>query len=87
MKITRIYTEDLNWFLRPTIIAIVAKYVDGATFISCQGMWKGEMENSIIIELHNCDKLKGEQIAKLIAIANKQEVVRVVTFDADCVDI
>lgn len=44
----RIFTENKNF---SEIEELVGKYFDGATFIKAEGLWRGEREHSLIIEI------------------------------------
>lgn len=72
---TRLYTEDVN---RDGIERVLAEFVDGYTLISAIGAWKGVKENTLIIEIENCNC--AETIALRIAEVNNQEAVMVQEF-------
>lgn len=51
MKLYRIYTERPDAHDQRHIIAEVAKKFDGVTFYETLGLWKGQTEDSLVIEL------------------------------------
>ena len=76
MQIARIYTEDTN---RTGVAALVATAVTGATFTYGDGLWAGEMEKSVVIEIHDAKPHIVRHLARQIRDLNSQSVVRVVT--------
>lgn len=70
----RLYTEDKN---REGIEQIISKYFDGFTLIPAIGYWKGNKEQSLIVEiLSDKDVLPVvEQIAEEIKRVNDQQSV------------
>ena len=46
MERIRVYTENT-----PTIRDLVAQYLEGATVYSGSGLWKGQWEQSLIVEV------------------------------------
>jgi hypothetical protein len=72
-----IYTEDLQ---RPQIIALVHKEFAAATLYSAQGSWKGQQEQSLVIEVITHESSRGavHNIAYNIKRLNSQEAVMVV---------
>ena len=68
----RLYTEDIN---RQTITDILAKHLPAFTLLSGVGIWKGEAENSLIIEVIGGTFAVVAEVAKAIKEANKQETV------------
>lgn len=47
----RIYFGYTVQYAGELLINIVSRYFDGATFIHATGIWKGEKENSIVVEV------------------------------------
>lgn len=75
----RLYTEDKN---RETVKEIVSKYFDGYTLLSGEGVWKGNEEKSLVIEIYTLDHNAEHVIQKIadeIEIRNEQESVLVVS--------
>jgi len=72
----RIITEDKN---RNGIIDLVKYCFDGFTIIEAAGYWKGQVENSLVIEIcgyFDDTMIDGvEKIAERIKVLNKQEAV------------
>ena len=44
----QLFSDDA---INDTIISIITKYVDGATLYECDGLYKGEIEKSIRVEI------------------------------------
>ncbi len=78
----RIYTENKN---QKTIEKIITNYFDGFTIIKGQGFWKGQKENSLIIEIEvQVDEVeKVDQIAEDIKHANNQQAVIIQKINSD----
>jgi len=75
MKTYRIYTEDKN---RECIIALTVKKFDSFTVYNAQGYWKGQAEDSLVIEIIDEDKdirYRVNTLAYEIKILNQQEGV------------
>lgn len=70
----RLYTEDKN---REAIVKIVSQETDGFTLIPAIGYWKGQPENSLIIELDGLSAFDAGRIAEAIRQANNQQAVLV----------
>lgn len=47
----RIYLGYTPPYSGPTLLDIVSRYFDGATFIHATGIWRGEKEDSVIVEI------------------------------------
>lgn len=72
----RVFTEDVN---RPKIEAIAGKFFPAFTMMPAQGIWNGQKENSLVIEVIG-DKNLEEPVnlmAQEIKLANRQESVLV----------
>jgi len=73
-----LYTET-----KPNLAELVSKYFDGATLIQAKGLWKGNLEDSTIIQIVlDRDEVysQGDDIDKLvqnIISLNNQEAVLV----------
>lgn len=69
----RIYTEDFP------VVGLVSKYFQGATLFHPTGIWNGNVESALIIEIVGSfsDRNNVVALAADIALANKQEVVMV----------
>ena len=70
----RIYTEDTN---RKGILACVSAAFEGFTVIPAQGYWKGERENSLVLEFETEDAGAVYALAESIRTLNHQEAVLV----------
>lgn len=70
---TRLYTEDVN---RDGIQVILSRYVDGYTMIPALGIWKGQKEHSLIIELFDHSS-QADEIALELCELNNQDAVAV----------
>lgn len=80
--LARILTENKNY---TDIVALVAKYFDGATIIKADGLWDSKIEHSLIIEILCDDNSNGNsmpvirekivQLAYKIRKHNKQDAV------------
>jgi len=68
----RIYTEDL-----PPIRDVVAKLLTGATLVAAQGIWKGQVERSLIVEVIEEDADLIRRVAEEIKTRGGQEAVLV----------
>lgn len=68
----RIYTED-----QPSIRDAVAQAVEGATLITGSGLWRGNWENSLVVELVGVTKDAVLFLANRIKEVGKQEAVLV----------
>ena len=77
--LTRICTEDKN---REAILGIVSEYFEGATIIPAVGLYKREVEKSLIIELaHGVEDAKAlEEMIEDIRKFNGQECMMVQSF-------
>jgi hypothetical protein len=71
----RIYTEDVN---PAAVRAILDSHVTGYTIIEAIGSWKGQLEDSLIIELIDVPASTVTAIARTIRTANRQQSVLVV---------
>lgn len=78
----RLFTEDSPAY-RHNVIAIVSRWFDGFTLIPCVGHYKGQPENSVIVEIavsdresRNPDRII-QDIAAEICRRNDQECVLV----------
>lgn len=95
--IFRLYTEA--WVGKNDMYdlqRLVSEYTDGATIYQVLGLWKGKTESSVVIEIHhavgnkfdvNDGFAKYRELAKKIADANNQDVVRVVYQEGIVVDV
>lgn len=77
----RILTEDKK---REQVLKLVERYCDSATIIQGKGLWQGQWENTLIIEIDNecfkcfeCIKMLAEAIKEL----NKQEAILIQQID------
>lgn len=68
----RVYTEDTN---RPGIERILDGLFDGYTLIPADGVWHGQHEHSLVIELDGVDLAKVREAATQIKSANHQQAV------------
>ena len=75
----RILTEDVN---RNGIFAILDRYVDGYTVTPSIGAWKGQLENSLAIDLVDGPRGTVENIARVIRWENQQESVLILEVPA-----
>lgn len=75
---TRLYTEDTN---REALLALIDSHYDGYTVIPTIGAWRGQREQSLIIELFETTRLEAITLARSICLLNDQETVAVVTGD------
>lgn len=73
----RIYTENVN---PQAVRAILDSHVTGYTIIEAIGSWKGQLEDSLIIELVDVPASTVTAIARTIRAHNRQESVLVVVF-------
>jgi len=83
MKTYRIYTEDKN---RESVIALTAKKFDSFTVYDAKGYWKGEKEDSLVIEIIDEDsdiRYRVNTLAYEIRILNKQDTVLIQIFDCN----
>lgn len=69
-----IYTEDTN---RAGIETILARHFDAYTLLSARGVWRGQAEDSLVIELDGVAREDVEQAAREIKAANSQQAVLV----------
>lgn len=74
MKVWRIYTQDVLW---DDTIALVNKYVSGATFLYGQGIWAGTREDSLVIEILGESETTILRLAHRIGAQNQQTEVYV----------
>jgi len=72
----RIFTENVN---RKKIEGIVTERYIGYTIMNSTGMWKGQKEKSLVIEIctDKAEDAKVDWIAKAIKRENNQEAVLV----------
>lgn len=70
----RLYTED-----RSTVPSIVADYFDGATMFTATGLWKGQTEQSVVVEVIApiTSRARIIAVARRIIELNNQEAVLV----------
>ena len=70
----RLYTQDLN---RSDVVHLTAQRFDGATFTSGQGLWQGNEEATLIVEVIRADERDAEidALARDVKRANKQASV------------
>jgi hypothetical protein len=82
----RIYTEDLY---RADVQKIVGDYFDGFTLLSGDGVWKGALENALVIEIVTERANEGwiRELSRRIRQKNQQESVLVTRQDVDIIDI
>lgn len=83
MKLYRICTENKN---RAAIERLVSSYVDGFTILEGTGYWKGNREQSLIIEIAGGETYLPsvvQQIAEQIKLCNTQEAVLVQTSEVE----
>jgi hypothetical protein len=73
----RILTEDKN---RPLIIVILGRYLNGYTITQACGVWMGEPEKSLAIDVVDVSEELVLRIAKEIKEENEQESVLVIHF-------
>lgn len=73
-RVFRIYTEDLL-----NLHTVVPMVFEGATIIKAQGIWQGQTELAIIVEIIGsiADRGKVRELAELILIKNSQATVLV----------
>jgi hypothetical protein len=74
--------EDKN---RDMVKTLVSTAVDGFSLIPCEGVWKGQSEHSLIVEVVGDATLLPvlTDVAKAIKAANRQEAVLLVTIHDD----
>lgn len=72
----RVFTEDVN---RPKIEEIAGKFFHAFTMMPAQGVWNGQKENSLVIEVIGDKRLEEpvNLMAQEIKLANRQESVLV----------
>jgi hypothetical protein len=80
MTVYRMYTEDVN---RNRIISVLNNHFDGYTIIPTIGAWRGQLEDSLLIEVFNTTKDVVLDAATEIARVNNQEAVAVFTVQAE----
>lgn len=70
----RIYTED-----KPNLQELVGAEFESFTMFLAEGVWRGESENSAVIEIlgHAGDRPKVLQVAERIRVTNDQTAVLV----------
>ena len=70
----RIFTEDTN---RSRIEELCSNFFDAFTLISAQGFWKGNKENSLIVEVVDDNDITDQinNLALAIKRDNKQEAM------------
>jgi hypothetical protein len=68
----RIHTEDVN---RPTILKLAGFRFEGFTVTYGAGFWRGEAEDTLILEIITADSASVYLLAEEIRKANKQESV------------
>lgn len=73
-KVYRMYTEDVN---RNRILEVLNSKFDGFTLIPTIGAWRGQLENSLLIEVFNTDHATVIEAAQTIARINNQDAVAV----------
>jgi hypothetical protein len=76
----KIYTERLN---EDKIKELLAISFDGSTIIHTKGQWKGQEEDSIIVEIITANRLLVEALADKIKRMNRQEAVLVTSCAVD----
>lgn len=80
----RIFTENVN---KDGIADITSKQFDGFTMLEGVGYWKGERENSLVVEIVAPDTRDSHErvntIAREIKQANKQQAVLLQTIAND----
>ena len=74
MKLYRIHTEDKN---RERIAQIVGAAFDAWTLLNAEGVWKGQSEHSLVIEVYTESEWMVKAVALQIKEANNQEAVLV----------
>jgi len=74
MERIRVYTEDT-----PTIRNVVAKYLEGATVYHGDGLWRGNWEKSLIVEVITFSDVTAKAVENMIKAikATGQEAVLV----------
>ena len=81
MTLYRIYTEN-----RPNLAELVSAKFDSFTIFQGTGYWKGQAEQSAVIEILSNARAKAENLARTIRNLNSQESVLVVKLEvADAV--
>lgn len=79
----RLFTENKNY---EQVKKLVCKYFDGATIIKAEGIWQGESEHSLIIEI--CwgvitSKNEIDQLCYAIKKLNQQDKILVQRIESD----
>ena len=75
MKVYRIYTEDTPDY-RDNVRTILANAgIDGYTLYSGQGVWKGETESCLVIEIIRKDIKSFAAMVRQIKLVNAQAAV------------
>ena len=69
----RIFTEDVG--RRADTAVLVSKYFDSFSLYPIQGYWKGQSENSIVIEVAGVDEARVHELAQAIKTAHNQQAV------------
>lgn len=77
MILHRLYMEDKN---QAEILAMLRTYFDAYTLLSAQGIWKGTVENTLVIEIISDEApaiadMKLRAIAEMIKQVNKQDCI------------
>jgi hypothetical protein len=78
----RIYTEDIN---RAGIEAILNSRFDAYTLLPAVGVWRGQREQSLVVEVETQDRGAVEDAARAIKEANRQEAVLLLEVPAEAV--
>jgi len=82
MRVYRIYTECKN--IDGILKVLADSKIDGATIYPAMGVWKGQTEKAIVIEV--VEKYAGVRVdlaAKAIKELNKQEAVIITRSECD----
>ena len=56
-------------------LSIIASQVDGFTFYNASGYWKGDRENSLVVEIDGLGIKAGRSLAKSLCSALEQQAV------------
>lgn len=82
----RIFTENRQY---NQIKKLVCVFFDGSTIIKAEGVWQGESEHSLIIEIDNslfsrqCDAERIKQLCYAIKKLNQQDKILVQKIESE----
>lgn len=78
----RLFTENQNY---EQVKKLVSKHFVGATLIKAEGIWQGESEHSLIIEILADDKCEQQirQLCYAIKKLNQQDKILVQIIECD----